>query len=360
MSCLKLRQLTAGIGLSAALLLSASCTPKDSAKTDSPVPAGAEAKTGEGEPKKPVDTSARDQAYADVQRLSQYPTHVLPIEDDGVRSAYQSLFGGLEYQDLHRFVADRVHWFMTPEDVDQIRIGPGKFVIPPGLLDPKAKNPSSPNEKEKKPSVMTVAKNIGTALYLAALAGEVPVRLSIGGTEYPLDSSRVGIVMMGPGYLRKIKARDEYNREVLVDLPYEVRLATLVHEARHSDCNAEITSEDLKTLMGTPENFEHNYRPRSCGHLHSRCAKDHPLPEYRDQIACDDQPWGSYMTGSLFLRVARESYSQGSLDRAIVDAYLADSAARLRQPFVEQVAGKWGAPDPRQIDIRPGEVKRGR
>jgi len=364
--CRVFRQGRAYLGLCFAWAILSGCQPQDAAKNPAgPAPVASDWKTTphEKEPKtNPADTAelekAKKQAYADIERLTQYPTASFGFLEDKFQSAYLSFFGGFEYRHLAQFIADRVHWIMTPDELDKIQFLPKDLALPSGLRRPKKKMDDGKEEELEKRELARAASNVGTNIYLAALAQGTPIQILIEGQQYPVESSRVGIVSMGKAYLLQVKVREPDGRTYVVPAPHEIRLSILLHEARHSDCNAEITPWDLSALSGAFEDFERDFRAKSCGHLHVTCASNHPIPELRGQTACDGEPWGSYMTSVLSLRASRDTYQQGSREWRILDVFLSSNMHRLQQPFEEQINGRWGAPDINHRVIRPGEARR--
>ncbi|MFZ9521320.1 MAG: hypothetical protein ACO3A4_12665 [Silvanigrellaceae bacterium] len=130
---------------------------------------------------------------------------------------------------------------------------------------------------------VTIATNIGTAVWLETVAQKRPIEFFINNTSIPVNDPRIGIVRLAEGYTN-------YDGEGRPMNPV-ARTAVLIHEARHSDCTGGLSDRDVLNLSAgqLPEN-------RSCGHLHTICQGG----DYDGLPACDGREWGSYAMGWLY------------------------------------------------------------
>jgi hypothetical protein len=130
---------------------------------------------------------------------------------------------------------------------------------------------------------VTIATNIGMAVWLDTIAQKRPIQFFINNTSVPVNDPRVGIIRLGEGYTN-------YDGEG-TPMNTVARSTVLIHEARHSDCTGGLSQKDVQNLVldKLPEN-------RSCGHLHTICESG----DYEGLAACDGREWGSYAIGWLY------------------------------------------------------------
>ncbi len=183
---------------------------------------------------------------------------------------------------------------------------------------------------------VTVASNIGTILFFVQKSNpDKKLYFKIGNAKVGLDSSRVGIIRLGPGYTME-KLKDG------TPLTAVFRTATLVHEGRHSDCTGGLKASDLELLkLGQiPVN-------KNCGHLHVKCPPGHDLAGY---YACDGHPWGAYAVGAVYnAKLARACANCSELEKQQALLFAADSLSRVLS-MEDLLAGKQGAPDMTSLD----------
>lgn len=120
--------------------------------------------------------------------------------------------------------------------------------------------------------------NLGTSIYLRGKSERRLYGVTVpGGELVPVSTPRVGILQVGRGHFFFALERFGAQRSSLDSEAYSVlRLATLFHEARHSDGNGE-----------------------SLGFLHALCPPDH---DYAHTYSCDRNVNGPYMVGGLIAR----------------------------------------------------------
>ncbi|NBO38688.1 hypothetical protein EBU99_08905 [bacterium] len=161
---------------------------------------------------------------------------------------------------------------------------------------------------------VTIATNIGTAVWLETVAQRRNISFFTNNTAIPVNDPRVGIIKLGKAYT----VFDDSGRS----LNTVARTSVLIHEARHSDCTGGLTDRDV-TFLATgqlPEN-------RSCGHLHVICPSGN---DYEGLPACDGKVWGAYAMGWLFaneLSQKCQGCSESMLQTAMIVAM--DSLSRL-------------------------------
>ncbi|NBX16469.1 MAG: hypothetical protein EBR09_03785 [Proteobacteria bacterium] len=130
---------------------------------------------------------------------------------------------------------------------------------------------------------VTIATNIGMAVWLETIAQKRPIQFFVNNTSVPVNDPRVGIIRLAEGYTN-------YDGEGR-PMNTVARTTVLIHEARHSDCTGGLSERDAINLAAgqLPEN-------RSCGHLHTICESG----DYEGLAACDGREWGSYAMGWLY------------------------------------------------------------
>ncbi|MEY3902115.1 MAG: hypothetical protein RL189_1421 [Pseudomonadota bacterium] len=130
---------------------------------------------------------------------------------------------------------------------------------------------------------VTIATNIGMAVWLETVAQKRSIDFFINNTSIPVNDPRIGIVRLAEGYTN-------YDGNGRPMNPV-ARTTVLIHEARHSDCTGGLSERDALNLSAgqLPEN-------RSCGHLHTICESG----DYEGLPACDGREWGSYAIGWLY------------------------------------------------------------
>lgn len=241
----------------------------------------------------------------------------LAIDGSRIRF-FRQAYGGTDGASVARFVAERVR-YVLPRGVrleDRVEVV-GADVDPAELT------------LEQDPDVL--AQNVGTPLwFLREALRPARVTLRFGDERIEITSSRVGIIALGPGYTGEV--------------PELTRVATQVHEARHSDCTGGLEREDLARVAagGLPSNA-------GCGHLHADCPAGHPLAGL---AACDGHPWGAYAIELLYsLAVADTCRGCTGEQREVARATALDAASRVLQ-LERLVDGDFGAPDVSSAGVR--------
>jgi hypothetical protein len=246
---------------------------------------------------------------------------------------FQRIFSGNDGSAVLRYVDERLN-FILPDEVDlESRIFVSQIlrpILPIGLGQwsshegPLGDPPRDSEEGDVEEGPQIGATNIGVALWFVSEALR-PERLSFefGEDLVKVDSPRVGIIMLGPGFSPRLNRLS--------------RAGIFVHEARHSDCTGGLPVSDLERIAaGLPPLQE------SCGHSHAICPAGH---DYAGLPACDQHAWGAYAVQNVFFKAVLESCDSCSEEeRQIALAEYADSASRILV-LDEMLAGELGPPD---------------
>jgi hypothetical protein len=242
----------------------------------------------------------RNSVISDLNRAQTLDVHGEP------GSYFAKIFGSPDNSGVMRYLSERVHYILPRAAKLDSRLSHSTF------------------------RVYTLALNVGTMLWFEAMGDSPkPYSLRVGQTLVPIQSSRVGIIQLGEGYTLK-DASPALTSPIL-------RIATLIHEARHSDCTGGISSSDLEKLLTGDDPDKSN-----CGHLHVRCPEGH---RYDGVYACDDEAWGAYSVEATYLTgIIKKCSNCSAEEKAIATTLFADSLDRVI-PATEMLAGKLGDPD---------------
>jgi hypothetical protein len=247
---------------------------------------------------------------AESQRLNQDRDLIRSLEIDGSKVKYFSnIFGGTDAASVVRYLEERVHWVVSSKkDLDQTIVSISE---------------RSESASDSKPQV--VASNVGAAIWFAALlTGESAAGIKIGSSLVEIRSTRAGVIQLG----------EAYSSDLASPL---LRVSTLVHEARHSDCTGGVSKPDLQLLKSGREPSR-----KECGHLHSDCPAGHAYAGYP---ACDDHPWGAYAVEADYMAaVARSCPNCSAEDQKMALVVFADAASRVLD-LDGLLEGKYGSPD---------------
>lgn len=131
----------------------------------------------------------------------------------------------------------------------------------------------------------TLAVNIGSAIYIATMKNitdrQVFPIISSDGEDFPILSPRKGAIQIAPSSFSKFGKL--VGSDLSSSLNSVVRIATLFHEARHSDGNRE---------------------SQTLGFSHIECPAGH---DYAGKLACDNSGNGPYSIGLVMLKILRKS-----------------------------------------------------
>lgn len=232
------------------------------------------------------------------------------------KSVFAKAFGGVKTDNVVDYLDARINYILPQKVKLNSRLGVAETVDADQPTDDK---------------IYTVALNVGTVLWFEALA-KLPqkIEFTIDGDKIPLESSRVGIIQLGEGYT--LKKDDDYI------FPQVIRVSTLVHEARHSDCTGGALASDLARIIKGELPSSH-----ACGHLHVRCPEGHA---YEGSFACDAEAWGAYSIEAVYdLALMKTCKNCSTADKKMAEIAAADSLSRVLIPLEDLYNGKAGAPD---------------
>jgi hypothetical protein len=213
-----------------------------------------------------------------------------------VGDAYTAAFGGPQSTQVLKYLRDRVRYVTVESDWrGRTATGASGRKVPLGLVE-----------------------NIGTSLWIEGIAEGNFRHVKFRDQELIIESPRVGLVALLPGFAKAQTAAQ--------------RLGTLVHEARHSDCTGGLEPTDAK-LVHDGQAPTH----RECGHFHARCPKGHDLEGY---YACDDHPWSAYEMDYLFYStIANACTNCSTVERQV--ALIASFNSRTRLVHLPTEEGPW-------------------
>ncbi len=258
-----------------------------------------------------------DQLNSDLAQLrgSSHPGFVNFDQTSG--GTFSHVFGGPTTADAVNYLDTRLHHYFDPAD-------PSVTLSPRGILGP---DPFGADAQKMGKGLVLGAANIGAALWFSSVMNTIPVVFNYQGQSVPIDSTRAGVMMIGPGYMQNHqKTRDGTD----FTIPPEYRQAILFHEARHSDCSGGLTADQILNARMSPDT---GLSGISCAHTHVKCPVGHP---YEGQPACDNEPWGAYTVGEMFYRGVRDDPAMDSQSNSIpwqiANIVIADDESRVLVP----------------------------
>jgi hypothetical protein len=269
----------------------------------------------------PQPPSPRTLVESDLRALKSVDSLTLHKFDKSNRNLFTKIFGGASADDLANFIATRIRYFHTEAEWRRMITVPQNFTYNDWGKD-------DTNEARTTPRAELGAANYGMALWLSGIVDKVPVSLVREGKSLPVESSRFGLMLIGPGYKPS--------------KPSAHRLGILIHEARHSDCTGGITEDDVQVLRksSSARHTDLTYTNQACGHLHTYCPPGHDLS---DLLACDKHPWGAYAIQLVYLRAVLPSLN--AADKAALEASEVDAKSRLLYDVDGLMAERMGEPD---------------
>ncbi|NUM87988.1 MAG: hypothetical protein HUU37_02175 [Bdellovibrionales bacterium] len=168
--------------------------------------------------------------------------------------------------------------------------------------------------------VMTVMSNVGSVAYLIGKVEGSLFGMEIPGVgNLPAKSPRIGVIQVGEGlFAASLKGRDLEKEAAATRI---FRLATLFHEARHSDGNG-------KSLV----------------FAHEECPLGHDFAGYN---ACDNNLNGPYKVGGVMNKLlAKNCVACSPGDAEILRVFQADEESRV----IWTAAGVRATSDESQLD----------
>jgi hypothetical protein len=243
-----------------------------------------------------VIKSQADAFKADYRYLYQNPVK----EVDAEFLSIAELAAG-DGPNMHNWLINRVKYIVGESfELNDKNISVIKFVFPSTPLAETPVKPVTTVTTDMK--VSTVMSNLGSALYMVGKRNGTAFGLNLGffNKLYAM-SPRVGILQVGEGlFLEKYVL----NPDVLAPVNSISRLATMFHEARHSDSNGKTTS-----LM------------------HAYCPTGHGYAGY---AACENVGNGPYTVGALSERHMMKNCSTcNTAEKTGLAARVVDSFSRV-------------------------------
>lgn len=250
-----------------------------------------------------TQADATAQVQKDIKDLSNVNTSSLATYDAQNNKILTKIFGGTDSRSITKYLTDRAHYYAygntVSVDGQKIFANMGEQYNRGILADSS--------------SVHTIALNVGTLLWIIGEAGHQPVYFTIDGsqsTPVTVNSSRVGLVILSDAYMQ---------------LDEVTRLASVMHEGRHSDCTGGLKTSSLPaiaTALQKQDSASLASLSGHCGHLHVVCPSS--LGDYAGLAACDNESWGAYTVGAVFADAMAEAMptAQYMFDKAFaVDSF---------------------------------------
>lgn len=240
----------------------------------------------------------------DLKYLYQNP--VTTVDAEFLRVAQLSANNGPE---MHNWLLNRIRYIIGERytlDDNNVLQAAGKFPatpLPDAPEEEESPNKNSPRKggEEPSPDIKTVMTNMGGALYTLGKEHNIFFGIKFDGEVVYVTSPRTGVLQVGEGLF---DPNFRYNANLVAPSNSVSRLATLFHEARHSDGTGKSTS------------FGHSLCPK--GHL------------YFGHYACESSSNGSYTIGALSQRSLLNNCGGCSAkEKTALTAAVADSFSRL-------------------------------
>lgn len=248
--------------------------------------------------------------------------------DESATRWFPEIFGGNGPSNVLGYLDQRMNYILSTltDPFDRLRI------ILPGAGESAG---AAPIPLSIQPG--TLAINIGSVFwpyYKKKLEPSI-VQFQFNDRLLDIPSTRVGIIQIG--------------REFLLTNVIN-RIATLVHEARHSDCTGGLLAPDLERIRNNEEKLD-----PTCGHSHVRCTRgDYALDP---RPLCDAEPWGSFGVHAIFARAISEGcISCNESEKQVARQIFFDTILRLNFDFNDMVEGRLGPPDMSSSDKVVGTV----
>jgi len=267
----------------------------------------------------------------DIQSIGRLPLEVEP------GSQFARVFGGQEPGNVLGYLNERVQMVLAGETNPYLLISDRWGFRQPVMQQWTPRTLLGGEQAARPPALdqesgdsYLIAENVGIILWMMSASGGPAMNFRFDNREIPIESSRVGIIRIGGGYRR---------------FPRIDRIASLVHEARHSDCTGGISQLDL-------QRFRNRVRPQdtACGHLHVACPPGHL---YAGQHGCEDRAWGAYGIQAVFLNAVRTNCARCTrVEKQVASAGLLDALSRILVSMDDIQRGRYGNPDMSSAGVR--------
>lgn len=269
------------------------------------------------------NTAVRQLFQSDMADLANLNSAGPAAYDASNGGTFTEIFGGTNAAAVESYYQARVKYVIMPDDnTSTITPDPTPLMSEPWL-------PSSSPSGEQSSGAQIGAQNLGTLFWLAGLVDNVQLTIDyLGTTEVAVDSSRVGLVLLGPAYEAQIQVSDESGATETVTLPPAFRQSILMHEARHSDCTGGLSQEQLQGMISATSYDEYisKFPSDACGHLHIVCPDS--VKDLAGQFACDSEKWGAYTVGAIFAAATIDNYNDPT-DRELMKMMALDAFSRF-------------------------------
>lgn len=299
-------------------------------------------------------TSLKGVVQKDLEALENEDLTEIENEDPRIRSMFRLAFGGTDGNAIRNFIGERLRYILDEHDLLGSRVLPAPVYTAWNA-------PSGPRVSEVNDELVLGGTNYGAAFWFQGVLDGAVKTLHIPrlNLSIPIESSRVGIMTIGPGYASKVRGYDAHrSRMVEFEPTPEYRQAILIHEARHSDCTGGIRASEVAAIRGARslDDFEAVTTGTSCNHFHVTCPMGHRLAGTPN---CDRSPWGAYTYGFLYAR-GRTGPHLSYRQKMVLHFMANDSLGRLvflrdnQNHYDAQglYRGRYGNPDPSSAGVR--------
>jgi hypothetical protein len=261
---------------------------------------------------------------SDVAGFGNINTQSIQTFDAENNQLFTKIFGGTDVASVQQYYQDRIHYAFSMDDLNSATLTPN-MPAEGWLKDPNSSPtpPPQPTDPSAPPSQIEIgALNLGAIFWLEAAVAGTTATLTIGDQSILLDSSRVGVMILGPGY----KATTIIDTEgTTYPLPPECRQAILVHEGRHSDCTGGLSQAEVNIMLNatSSDDFHRQIPLPHCGHTHLICLDG----TYEGAAACDAEKYGAYKVGAVYLEALIDGQTD-EITRAIMQVTAKDYESR--------------------------------
>jgi hypothetical protein len=198
---------------------------------------------------------------------------------------------------------------------------PNADSIPYSITNPLLNSETEQNNLDQKDRKLTLMSNLSASIYIQGKREKelYTIKISRGLLKKPYNvkvtSPRSGIIQIGEGLFDPETSVNPENPEAISN--NILRLATLFHEARHSDGNG-----------------------KSLGFAHTVCPRGH---DFEGIAACDENLNGPYTIGKLMLTEMNKSCVECSeRDKQILKLIILDSGNRvLKTTHTNEKSTNW-------------------